>query len=185
MKKVLIVFATREGQTAKVAERIFEHFSRAGVVVELLDAKDGVRAESIELTSIDLLICGASMHAGELEAEILRFVERNAAQIASMQRSFFLVLLSAAAREPERRKKWLCDARKKMKRQLAVGFDDCEMVAGALVYSKYSKPIAWMMKRIAKLAGEATDTSKDYEFTDWDQVDRYALRLLDAMREPG
>ena len=87
------------------------------------------------------------------------------------------VLLSAATKDPDLRKRWLLDARNKLNSQLKVHFADCEMVAGALAYSKYSMPVKWMMKRIAKQAGEATDTSKDYEYTDWDQIHRYAQRL--------
>ncbi len=33
------------------------------------------------------------------------------------------------------------------------------------------------MKRTAKKAGEGTDISKDYEYTDCKQVERYAKRL--------
>ena len=148
MKRVLIIFATREGQTAKVAKRIFEYLSKADVVVQLLNAKDATR--DIDLESFDLLVCGASMHAGGLESEMVDFINRNADQISMNNRSFFLVLLSAATKKPQLRQKWLSDARKKMQQQLTVGFDDCEMVAGALIYSKYSLPIRWVMKRIAK-----------------------------------
>ena len=40
-----------------------------------------------------------------------------------------------------------------------------EMIAGALAYSKYPKPLKWVMQQIAKKAGEDTDTSQDYEYT--------------------
>jgi menaquinone-dependent protoporphyrinogen oxidase len=33
------------------------------------------------------------------------------------------------------------------------------------------------MRRIASEAGEETETSRDYEYTDWEQVERYAARL--------
>ena len=178
VKKVLILFATREGQTAKVANRLFECLFEAGATVQLVDANDSAQTVGIDLTEFDLVVCGASMHAGGLESEIVKFINRNANQIAAKPRSFFLVLLSAATKDPALRRKWLADATKKMQDQLAVRFDDCEMVAGALTYSKYTLPIRWVMKHIARQAGEATDTSQDYEYTDWDQVDRYAQRLI-------
>ena len=53
------------------------------------------------------------------------------------------------------------------------------MIAGALMYSKYALPIKWIMQRIAKKSGEDTDTSKDYEYTDWSQVQRYAANLVE------
>jgi menaquinone-dependent protoporphyrinogen oxidase len=181
MKKVLIAFATREGHTAKVANRICERLSEAAVAVQLVDVSDTTQADDIDLGSVDLIVCGASMHAGGLESEMVDFLNRNKGQIEAKPRSFFLVLLSAATKDPELRRKWLSDAATRMNEQLTIRFDDCEMVAGALAYSKYSLPMRWVMKRIARQAGESTDTSQDYEYTDWNQVDRYARRLLDAL----
>ena len=178
MQRVLIVFATRQGQTEKVAKRLSEKLNESGATVQLVNARDTSAVAGVDPGAFDLLVFGASMHAGGLEPEIVDFINSNVEQIARKARSFFLVLLSAAAKDPELRATWLADARKKLDNQLAVAFDDCEMVAGALAYSKYSIPIRWVMKRIARKAGEDTDTSKDYEYTDWGQIDRYAQRLL-------
>ena len=120
------------------------------------------------------------MHAGGLESEMISFINANAARIGTMSRSFFLVLLSAAAKDTQLRSEWLTDARIKMNRQLSVEFDEVEMIAGALAYSRYPLPLKWLMRRIARKAGEDTDTSRDYEYTDWAQVDRYARKLLNA-----
>jgi menaquinone-dependent protoporphyrinogen oxidase len=48
-------------------------------------------------------------------------------------------------------------------------------VAGALVYSKYSFFTKLIMKTISRRAGGPTDTSRDYEFTDWVALDRFVL----------
>jgi menaquinone-dependent protoporphyrinogen oxidase len=37
------------------------------------------------------------------------------------------------------------------------------------------------MKRIAKEAGGATDTSRDYEYTDWVGLDRFVDELADEL----
>lgn len=65
-----------------------------------------------------------------------------------------------------------------MDTQLSTKFYDTEMIAGALAYSKYPEPLKWVMQRIAKKAGEDTDTSQDYKYTDWRHVERYARRLV-------
>lgn len=90
-----------------------------------------------------------------------------------------MVLLSAATKETSLRERSLADAKHKVEEQIAVSFDDIEMIAGALTYSKYPRPLKWLMRRIAEKAGEDTDTSRDYEYTDWEQVKRYAHRLAD------
>ena len=54
-------------------------------------------------------------------------------------------------------------------------------VAGALLYSKYNPLVRFIMKRIAKEAGGATDTSRDYEYTDWVGLDRFVDELADEL----
>lgn len=61
----------------------------------------------------------------------------------------------------------LADAQGKIDGQLKLKFDDIELIAGALAYSKYSRPIKCVMQKIAKKTGEDTDTSRDHEYTDW------------------
>lgn len=177
MKHVLIVYASREGQTRAIANRISEHLREAGLVVTRVDAADRAATESIDLERHDLLVFGASLHAGGLEREIRAFVQAHAQQIEKRPRSFFLVSLSAATKDPRVRAEFLADARRKLNRQIPVVFEDTEMIAGALRYSKYPLPLKWLMRRIAAEAGEETETSRDYEFTDWEQVERYAERL--------
>jgi menaquinone-dependent protoporphyrinogen oxidase len=180
MPRVLIIYATREGQTGKVAREIAGHLRQAGADVQLLDARDAIPAAQVDVGFFDLLVFGASMHAGGLERELVGFVNARAADIRTKRRSFFLVLLSAATRDPGLRSQSLADARAKMNAQLQVPFEETEMIAGALKYSRYPLPLRWLMKRIAAKAGGDTDTSRDYEYTDWAQVEAYARRLADA-----
>jgi menaquinone-dependent protoporphyrinogen oxidase len=182
MQKVLILFASREGQTAKIARQIREHLAQEGIAVDLVNAKDTRATAQIALEQYNLLIFGVSMHAGGLARELVRFINRNAEEIKQQHRTLFLVLLSAATKDPQLRARTLADAQQKVQRQLNVSFDQIEMIAGALTYSKYSMPVKWLMRRIAKEAGGDTDTSKDYEYTDWSQVARYAARLIKDYR---
>lgn len=178
MKNVLILYATREGQTEKVAVTISRHLQKAGANVTLINAQDKKLTEDIALNVFDLLVFGASMHAGGIEPELVDFINSHQEQIELKIRSFFLVLLSAATKDSKLREEWLNDARKKMDEQINVQFQDVEMIAGALMYSKYPLPLKWIMKGIAKQAGEGTDISQDYEYTDWEQVEQYAEKLM-------
>ena len=49
--------------------------------------------------------------------------------------------------------------------------------AGALKYSEYDYFKKWMMKRISKKSDGPTDTTQDYEFTDWDALDEFVLQF--------
>jgi menaquinone-dependent protoporphyrinogen oxidase len=184
MKRFLVLYATREGQTAKVAERLAEHLRAGGAEVSLVDAANTLTTDALELERFDRLVFGAFMHAGGLEKELVSFVNGRAEEIGRRARSLFVVLLSAAAKDPALREEWLGDARRKIEEQLRVTFTRIEMIAGALRYSRYPLPLRWMMRRIARKAGGDTDTSRDYEYTDWEQVRRYAQALLDDGGEP-
>lgn len=180
MPRLLIIYATREGQTAKVAGRLAAHLEQAGAEVRTVCAADDAALAAVDLAAFDRLVFGASLHAGGLEPELVRFVNAHAQAIGRRPRSFFLVLLSAATRDPQLRETWLADARAKLASQVHVSFEHVEMIAGALRYSKYPPPLRWVMRRIAAKAGGDTDTSRDYEYTDWQQVAEYAAQLLRA-----
>jgi menaquinone-dependent protoporphyrinogen oxidase len=47
-------------------------------------------------------------------------------------------------------------------------------VAGALLYTHYNVFVRWIMKRMAAKAGGETDTSKDYVYTDWNDLRAFA-----------
>jgi menaquinone-dependent protoporphyrinogen oxidase len=50
-------------------------------------------------------------------------------------------------------------------------------VAGALLYTKYNWIKRWVMKRIVRKAGGDTDTSRDYEYTNWADLRAFADRF--------
>ncbi|MCR9261010.1 MAG: hypothetical protein NXH95_14900 [Pseudomonadaceae bacterium] len=178
MKQALILYATREGQTKKVALALAQHFVDLGSAATVHNLQDSI--ETADLQNADLLLFGASMHAGGLERELVDFINDQATSITRRPHAFFLVLLSAATADQDLREKSLSDAQNKVQQQLNVEFDDMEYIAGALRYSKYSRPVRWVMRRIAQQHGENTDTSRDYEYTDWATVKTYAERLHNA-----
>jgi len=178
MKNILLVYATREGQTEKIAAKIAGYLSDLDCSVDVLNAANSRQISSMDFDRYDQFVFGASMHAGGLEKELIAFIKNNKAPIAAIEkRSFFLVLLSAATKDPVLREKTLADARAKANEQLPVAFDDIEMIAGALTYSKYNFFVKRIMKRIAAKSGGDTDMSRDYEYTDWEQVKDYADML--------
>lgn len=52
-----------------------------------------------------------------------------------------------------------------------------ELIAGALPYSRYNFLVRFIMRRISAKEGGDTDTSHDYEYTDWNAIDRFAREL--------
>jgi len=131
------------------------------------------------LQDFDLLVFGASIHVGKIEKTLVDYINRHANVIAEKQRSLFIVLMAAATKDQARREKSLAEVQANVSARLEVDFDDMEMIAGALKYTQYNFFIKWVMKGIARKEGGSTDTSRDHEYTDWEQVTAYARRLAE------
>lgn len=55
------------------------------------------------------------------------------------------------------------------------------LFAGALLYTRYGFFIRWIMKRIARSKGSTDiDTSRDYVYTDWEGVRRFARGFIEG-----
>jgi menaquinone-dependent protoporphyrinogen oxidase len=115
--------------------------------------------------------------------------EKHRTELEQAPTAFLSVTLSEAGAEmsgktPEERARFSADARKVIDKFFeATGWrpERVKPVAGALIYSKYNPLLKFMMKRIAKKAGASTDTSRDYEYTDWIGLDRFADELADEL----
>jgi menaquinone-dependent protoporphyrinogen IX oxidase len=56
-------------------------------------------------------------------------------------------------------------------------------VAGALMYSEYGALVRFVMRRIAKRAGQSTDTTHDHEYTDWKGLHCFVDALMTELEE--
>jgi len=186
--RAAIFYATREGQGKRVAEHIAEHLRALQYDVEVCDVK--ASPESIDLQPYQMAFVIASVHLGRHEREIMRFVKSHRLDLVRLGAPFLSLTLSeAGAEDPaapeEKRMLAAADAR----RMIEVFVQETGWrppyvlpVAGALVYSKYNFFTKLVMKTIARRAGGPTDTSRDYEFTDWAAVDRFVRDRADMAR---
>ena len=172
MARVLIVYGTTQGHTAQVAQRMADAIRGDGNDVALHDSKE---VEMQTLTGpFDAIIVGGYVHAGDHQASLREFVKRNRELLDRVPSAFFSVSLAAADPDPES----MGDARaaaEKFTEQTGWHPARVELVAGALVFTQYNFFTRHLMKLIAKHHGRTElDTSRDYDFTDWDAVERFA-----------
>src|SRR5262249_35868966 len=111
----------------------------------------------------------------------VKFIKRNRAGLDALPNAFLSVTLSEAGAEratatSEERAPFAADVQK-MLDEFFTATDwrpkNVKPVAGALKYTKYNFFIRFIMKRIARKAGAATDTSRDYEYTNWAALDQF------------
>ncbi len=168
---ILVCYGSSEGQTATVARRMRTVLENEGHDVTLVDA--AARPADLEVGSFDGVIVGASIHGGTHQRSVAEFAHANADVLNRTASAFFSVSLTAAHERPEQR----APARDLLEEFLeTTGWDPdaALVVAGALKYSQYGRLKRLLMRWIAGRSGGDTDTSRDYEYTDWDEVESFA-----------
>ena len=177
--RTVVFYATREGHTRRIAEHIASDLRRREHDVEIYDVK--AVAESIDWPPYDWACVAASVHAGHHEPEMIAFVKQHRQALERLQAAFLSVTLSEAGAEDTRAsKERRAQSAAEVQAMIDVfvqetGWRPARVlpVAGALAYSRYNFLIRFVMKRIARKAGAPTDTSRDYEFTDWPALDAF------------
>jgi menaquinone-dependent protoporphyrinogen oxidase len=86
----------------------------------------------------------------------------------------FLSVSLAAAADSEEDKRGLQECLETFLAKTGLKPAAIEHVAGAFRYTEYDFLKRWAMKYIAWRKGQPTDTGRDYEYTDWDALARFA-----------
>ena len=177
--EVPVFFASTEGQTALIAIRLAEVLHERGLDSQAIDVSTH-EAASIDWTRVRGALVGASLHVGKHQKSAARFVHAHAADLNAVPSAFFSVSLSAASKNRNE-----VEEAERIARAFpaAHGWKPCfiRSVAGRLAYREYNFLIRFIVQRIAKKEGGSTDTSRDHELTDWDEVDRLGREMATAI----
>ena len=171
MVSILVCYGTGEGQTATVADRIVDVLTGRGHDATAVRADD--LPSAVDLEAFDAVLVGASVHMGTHQQSVRTFVIEHREQLAARPTGFFQLSMSSAVADESRQ----AEAAGYVETFLEdTGWhpDRIARFGGALRYSKYGFLKRLVMKRIAKTATGDTDTSRDYEYTDWDEVETFA-----------
>lgn len=180
-QRVLIVFASNHGQTEKIAARIGDVISDAGLGVTIVRASEIPR--SVPLSAYAAVIVGASVHFNRHQRVVERFVRDNAAALNRVPSAFFSVSGAMGGSSPDERmtaarylEQFLAECGWHPSRSIAI--------AGAVRYTRYNPILRWVMRRISAKTGRSTDTSHDHEYTDWAQVQAFAEGIVALVAAP-
>jgi menaquinone-dependent protoporphyrinogen oxidase len=180
MCEVPIFYATTEGQTRRIAERIAEQIRTHG-----LDSR-AIAIISEEASHIDWKrtrgagLC-ASLHMQKHQAEAVAFARLFGHALSAIPSLFVSVSLAAASKRATE-----VEGAKRIAERFAAGTgwrpSRIASVAGRLAYTQYNWFIRLIMRRIASKEGGSTDTSQDHEYTNWTEVERLADELAYGVR---
>lgn len=182
MIRILIPYGTSEGQTARIAEYLANVIRDQGHEAYPVDIK---RSGDLEPDDYDAVIVGASIHMGKHESYVRDFVRENRDALERLPTAFFSVSL-AAHDDTEQARKEVEGYVDRFVQQTGWCPSKVGCFAGALLYTRYGFFKRWIMKKIARDKGSPdTDTSRDYLYTDWNSVKRFAEEFLATLVSEG
>lgn len=181
MKRIAIVYGTTEGQTARIAQHLGAFARAQGYGADVLHAAE--LPDEFDLEDYDGVIVGASIHEGRHQRYVVRGVKQHKAALSRIPSAWFSVCLAIHSVNTKERAEAAAFPRQ-MAEKTGWKPDASAVFAGALMYTKYSWLKRMVLKQIARKEGGSTDTSRDHEYTDWAQVDRFADALLDRVDRP-
>jgi menaquinone-dependent protoporphyrinogen oxidase len=168
MTKLLLVFHTSEGQTAKIAERIAAVLRDSSFDVEVHEVAGAPGPEGF-----DGVIVGDSIHAGHHSRVLTGYLRDHRRALETVPTALFQVSLTSANPDAEHTAaaQVLVD---ELVGRSGVKPDLVGLFAGALMYTRYGWIKRRIMRSIVRKEGGDVDTAHDYEYTDWDAVEQFA-----------
>ena len=175
MTKIAVVYASSHGHVRAIAEQLAAIAALRRVECVVVDVRS---ARARPLDDCDAAVIAGSVHFGRHAAALRRFVARRLTWLSAIPSAFVSVSGSAAS----------LDGRAKADEYMsdfvrATGWrpDLYFSVAGAVLYTKYDPITRLMMKFASRTAGRDTDTSRDYVYTNWMEVDQFMHGFIDTL----
>jgi menaquinone-dependent protoporphyrinogen oxidase len=184
MKPFLVLYATREGHTRRIAEHVAATIRAAGHEAHLLDA--GKVHDTFSMSGYAGSILAASVHMGHHEREMIAFVKRHRDELNRAPTAFLSVSMSEATVEDTGRPAEVrARAAEEIRKVLETFYTESgwrpkhvKAIAGALMFTQYGMLTRFVMKLISKHNAGPTDTSHDYVYTDWEALDHFVSAVV-------
>ncbi len=167
MANFLIVYASRYGQTAKIAEALANELARLGHDAWASDIGDVPEARGF-----DGVVLGAPVYQKRFPNEVRRWIETHRSALAGRPTAFFSVclhVLESPRAAEEHISRFLHAVH--WQPNLATTF------GGALAYTRYGRITRTLMKLVLRRMKGDVDTDRDYEYTDWEAVRSFARQF--------
>ena len=180
MRQVLVLYGTTDGHTHAIADAVGRALLLSGFDVDVVNAAiaDPMAEEYCAV------VVAASVHTGKYQPAVVAWLKRHVTALNTRPTAFVSVSLGVLQTSDAA---VMAEIEMIAQRLLtATGWRPGEIkhVAGALLYTQYNFFKRWLMKRIVAKAGGDTDTSKDYDYTNWVDlrafVDEFGRRLKAA-----
>lgn len=173
MPDVVLYHSSTRGQTAEICRRLAETIAGASGASTLLAPIEEARTADLEDARTAVL--GASIVYGKYRPAVRKFLETHRELLRARKTALFSV--NVTARKPHR---GTSENNPYMARLLAMaGFAPslAAVFAGKVDYPAYGPFDRFMIRLILRITKGPTDTSKSFDFTDWEAVRRFGREI--------
>jgi menaquinone-dependent protoporphyrinogen oxidase len=169
---VLILYSTVDCHTLHICERISHVIQELGCETAIVSVDD---ANDLDLTGFSRVVIGASIRYGHHRPEVAAFIAKHQAELESRPSAFFCV--NVVARKPNKNTPQTNPYARKFLRSIAWKPQLAAVFAGKIDYPRYGFIDRQMIRFIMLVTHGPTDPNTVVEFTDWAQVETFALAV--------
>lgn len=181
MPRTLLLYHGIYGHTHKIADAIAAGIARHGGEAEVVPITEAARAAPEDF---DAIVIGAAIRNGKHNPMVLDFIRERRSLLDAKPSAFFSVNL--VARKPVKNTPETNPYVKKFIERSPWQPRLVGVFAGNLDYQRYGFLDRHIIRFIMRLTGGPTDLSTKIEYTNWDEVERFAGRVAQlATGTPG
>ena len=173
---LMVLYATRDGQSRRIALRICERLAAHGTAVAPRDLADGAPAAE-DLAGAAVVVLVAAVRYGRHLAEARRFLARW--RTLAPAPALALASVNLTARKPDKSSADSNPYLRKLIAQTASRPAVAAAFAGRLDYPRYGWLDRQLIRLIMWLTGGPTDPAACIDYTAWNAVDAFAARVAE------
>lgn len=174
MSKIIIIYATTDGHTKEICSRLLNVIEKADNEVILVPIED---ENKIDLNTFDKIVIGASIRYGKHSPKVYDFINKNSKILDKKANAFFSV--NVVARKPDKNRPETNPYLKKFLVQIPWKPKEIAVFAGKIDYQKYNIFDRYMIRMIMWMTKGPTHPETNIEFTDWNQVNKFAQLICE------
>jgi menaquinone-dependent protoporphyrinogen oxidase len=175
MHRILVAFASREGQADHIAHHIARQIENRKLLTRLVDVSAGETEAGAD--DCDAAIVAGSVHRGRYDAALASFVMRHAPVLRCVPSAFLSISLSAASAEPNERAA-IDEIAQHFLAEVGWVPETVLHVAGAVHDRSVNVLERFVLRTILRQHGVEPRPTGDAELTDWVVVDAFVRDFL-------
>ena len=171
--KALVIYGTRYGTAAEIAEEIGKIMKNEGVKVDLADSRN---LKNCDVSPYDLVIIGSGIKIGKWTKGSLNFLKKNKSALKDKKVALFVTCGAANLPETvkEGQEKYLDDVAEKylLDKPVSTGLFGSVYDPTAKHGLMYKFATNFMIKK--ELEKQGKDTSERHDYRNWDEIRAWA-----------